>query len=452
MPGTPANRNRPVHERSSLPPEPPGYINPDNLERLPTRNWTATWSTLAIQSQNAFNDNLVKFVLIGLALVVARHSLIGKHIEIITSSILPIPFILFAPLAGFLADRFSKRSVMLVVLLAQTLIFTTIWIGLQLQDIRIALLGFVLLSIQSTFFSPAKLGIVKELVGSRRLGLVAGWMGMATMIAILGGMTVGGRSFSALYTGTGDAWVAASTIVLWTGALSLIPLAMVGLVSKTPAHPELRFTRSLLWQHFGHLRHALRERPLRVCMLGLAYFWFLSYLMGLFTVNLGTELFPEDGGKAAREASSMYLAIGLGLTGGSLGVSLLSRGGIALWLVPVGAGGMTLSVLAIALLETGGPCFYGGLVVLGFFGGAFNVPLAACLQDKAHPGQRGRVLSANNLLTASSGLLAGGLVLGLKGLAIPTTTQMLCTVPPGLLVTLALWLRPPDLGERKNLR
>ena len=148
----------------------------------------------------------------------------------------------------------------------------------------------------------------------------------------------------------------------------------------------------------------------------------------------------------------MYLAIGLGLVGGSLGVSLLSRGGIALWLVPVGAGGMTISVIAIALLETGQPGFYAGLVILGLFGGAFNVPLAAYLQDRARPTERGRVLSANNLLTATSGLLAGGIVLALKELSVPTTTQMLCTVPPGLLVTLALWLRPPDLDERKNLR
>ena len=147
----------------------------------------------------------------------------------------------------------------------------------------------------------------------------------------------------------------------------------------------------------------------------------------------------------------MYLAIGIGLICGSLGVALLSRRGIALWLVPLGVGGMTLSVLAVALLETGSARFYTALVLLGLFGGAFNVPLSACLQDTAQPAERGRVLAANNLLTAVAGLLAGILVLGLKQQSLATTTQMLCSIPAGLLVTFLLWRHLPDLKVEKNL-
>lgn len=417
-------------------------IDHDHTEKLSRKIRVATGGTLGIQAQNAFNDNFVKFVLVGLALMVARESLIGRHIEIITSSILPIPFILFAPMAGYLADRFSKRSVMLVALVAQTLIFAIIWAGLQLRDIRIALLGFLLLSVQSTLFSPAKFGIVKELVGSRRLGMVAGWMGMATMIAILAGMTMGGRMFSLMNTKTGDAWTAASLLVIWAGVASLIPLRLIKLIPRTPAHPQLPFSRSILWEHFLHLARALKIRPLRISMLGLAYFWFVSYLMGLFTINLGSELFPDNGAKAAAAASTMYLMIGIGIIAGSLGVSLCSRRGIAMWLVPVGAAGMGLAILPVALLETGGWGFYVGLVMLGVFGGAFNVPLTAFLQDQADPEHRGRVLAANNLLTASSGIFAGALVLGLKALAIPTCAQMLWIIPPSLVVAGLLWLFP----------
>ena len=45
---------------------------------------------IAIQSQNAFNDNLVRFVLISLALVVARGTPVGDNIEFILSILLPI--------------------------------------------------------------------------------------------------------------------------------------------------------------------------------------------------------------------------------------------------------------------------------------------------------------------------------------------------------------------------
>jgi len=417
-------------------------------EELPPGSWSSTWSVLAIQTQNAFNDNMVKFVLVGLALVVAKGTMIGNNIEIITSSIIPIPFVLLAPLAGYVADRFSKRSVMWVCLIAQTMIFAFIWFGLMAKDIRIALLGFVLLSIQSTFFSPAKLGVVKELVGSRKLGMVAGWMGMTSMLAILAGIAAGGKLFSKFYAESGDAWSVAAKLVLWVGLLSLLPLVLALIVKRTPSHPEVKFRLPLLWEHFVHLKSAMSIRAQRVTMLALAFFWFVCYLIGLFTINLGSELHPQDGGKAAASASMMSAMMGVGLIVGSLVVSFISRRGIALWLVPIGACGLGLGVLLTALCPLGSTSFFGFFVVIGLFGGAFNVPLTAYLQDLPAAEKRGSVLAANNLLTSMAGLIAGAVVLGLKNAGIATTTQMLVIVAPIFVVAFFLWRKPPNAGTR----
>ncbi|MFV1995746.1 MAG: hypothetical protein ACC661_09945, partial [Verrucomicrobiales bacterium] len=67
------------------------------------RDWISILAVLFVQTQNAFNDNLVKFVLIGLALAVAAGTAIGDNIQFLLSGLLPLPFILLAPVAGFIA-------------------------------------------------------------------------------------------------------------------------------------------------------------------------------------------------------------------------------------------------------------------------------------------------------------------------------------------------------------
>src|SRR5450432_3945393 len=72
------------------------------------------WALIVTQFQGAFSDNVVKnlvvFVaLFGTSLTLAEKNSYGEWITAVFS----LPFILFSMAGGFLADRFSKRSVML---------------------------------------------------------------------------------------------------------------------------------------------------------------------------------------------------------------------------------------------------------------------------------------------------------------------------------------------------
>ena len=92
--------------------------------------------------------------------------------------LLVVPFILFAPLAGWMADRFSKKTVISATLLAQVGGLAVIAYGMYRQSLPISLTGFFLLAVQTIFFSPARYGIVKELVDTSQLGLAIGWIEM----------------------------------------------------------------------------------------------------------------------------------------------------------------------------------------------------------------------------------------------------------------------------------
>lgn len=395
-------------------------------------------TVLVTAAQNAFNDNVIKFVIMGLALAVIGDTQLGENIAVIMSGILLIPFIFLAPVAGFVSDRFSKRSVIIGCMFSQVAIFTFIAFAISLKSVRLAIFGFFLLSVQSAFFGPAKLGILKELVGSKKLGMVAGWMQMATMLAILGGFLLGGRWFSILVDAGKSPWEAAIIPILAIGAASLVALFIAFVIQKTPNHSDLKFSPAVLTNHFTHLAEMMRERPLRLASLGIGYFWLLSNTLGLVLVEMGSFLHPDlTDGKGIAATANMTAMIGIGLMVGSLAVSLLSRNGINLRLIPIGGVGFIVALLTAGLTPAGSWGSFLGLALVGFFGGFFLVPLSAYLQDVCDPASRGRVLSASGLLNALAGIVSLGIVLGLKALGFSPVQQILAMTIPTLF---AVWI------------
>ena len=91
------------------------------------------------------------------------------------SILLILPFVIFAPLAGWICDRFSKRLVVRYTLFAQLLGLGVLALAFRQKSLEYALAGFFILSVQSAFFSPAKKGILKELIGNRLAKAVGLW-------------------------------------------------------------------------------------------------------------------------------------------------------------------------------------------------------------------------------------------------------------------------------------
>jgi len=395
------------------------------------------WSVVAVQSQNAFNDNLVKYVLIGLAISAASGTTIGDKIEYILSALLPIPFVLLAPVAGFFSDRYSKNRIIMVCVIVQVLVFGLITLAVLVKSIPLGILGFFLLSVQSTFFSPAKLGILKELVGSSRLTAVNGIMQTGTMLAILGGMYLGGIWFDDLLQKSGDPWKAALVPIGCIGLFSVVSILLSLRIEKTPDYSGMTFHKSIFWEHFTHLHELFKNRTLRLTALGIAFYWCIAYFLGLIFVSFGKELYPDVAkGGALSQTAGMTALVGIGLMVGSLLVSALSRRRTELGMVPLGGLGLALGLLGLGLSEPGNGWFNTFLVIVGFFSGFFLVPLSAHFQDQAADEQRGRMLSANALLNSLAGALVIMLGLLFSTLGLSPSTQVLFFVPLTMAATI----------------
>ncbi len=425
------------------------------------RSWISLIVVLFVQMQNAFNDNFVKFVLIGLGLAVAQGMVVfsfdvGEKIQYLLTALIPIPFILGAPVSGWISDRFSKRQVIIACLILQLALFILILVAVIQRQVMLAIFGYFLLAVQSTLFSPAKQGILKELVGSSKLGMANGLMSMLTMIGILGGIGIGGAWFDHILAGLNEsngmdvnnAWEAAKRPTMWIGLGCLIPIGMAFFIQKTPSHPGKKFQASIWVRHFKHLGMLWNNPALRGVAIRVALYWFIANSIALVFVSFGRELYPnvQEGG-ATSATSGMMLCVGVGLIFGSTMVSILSRSRIQTSLIPIGAIGISLGLVGIALFDPSGISFKISIGVVGFASGFFAVPLSACLQDLAPEDQRGRIISASNLLNSVSGVLAIVMCNLLDSAGLTATGQVVIVLIVAAAV--AVWTLPYLWAEKK---
>jgi acyl-[acyl-carrier-protein]-phospholipid O-acyltransferase/long-chain-fatty-acid--[acyl-carrier-protein] ligase len=406
------------------------------------RQWVGYWSMITQQTQNAFNDKMAQFILIPLG------GAVGWAVESQAGLMIALPFVLFAPIAGWLSDRNSKRDVMFGSAVLQLLVLIWICGAVMAKNLPLALCGFFALATQAAFFSPAKLGINKELVGSTHLGFATGIQQMTAMLAMLAGQIVAGwlfdKRFHALGGSADTAWRAALGPLLVLTILSVPALVMAWIVPRVPAQDGGKeFTLKLAVSHFVSLSDLWRDAPLRRASFGVAFFWGFAAFINLWSVKLAKVM--TGGGEGFGTLSSMFMAAAsLGMAAGFGFASYLLRKRIELGWVPVAGLAMTLTSIALALIPPGNAhaflhlldtnplafvlsspgraVFLLTLGLLAFVSALFLAPLNAWMQDHYPAAKRGELQSAVNLQDCFSGIIAVAVItafeLGAKALGI----------------------------------
>jgi acyl-[acyl-carrier-protein]-phospholipid O-acyltransferase/long-chain-fatty-acid--[acyl-carrier-protein] ligase len=380
-------------------------MNAPEIEGEPTkRQWLGYWSMIVQQTQNAFNDKAAQFILISLG------GAIGYAVESVAGVLIAIPFVLFAPLAGWMSDRFSKRSVILGAAIAQVAILVWIAMAIFFRNMPLALVGFFLLAAQSAFFSPAKFGINKELVGSKHLGFAAGVQQMTAMLAILAGQIVAGFWYDKRYASLGSvperAWDAALFPLVLLACCSVPAVAMALVIPKgTAGRSAGKLSGKLLISHFRDLGELWRDPGLRRASFGVAYFWGFAAFINIWAIKVAHSL--TNGGPGFGTMQSLFMAAAsLGMAAGFGFASFLLRKRIELGWVPLAGIAMTLCALTLAFLPPPGWPFLIGLGAVAFFAALFLAPLNAWMQDRYPADKRGELQSAVNLQDCFAGIIA----------------------------------------------
>jgi len=399
---------------------------------------------LFAQSQVAFNDNATKLILIGLVQMLLPADDAERMVSAI-ALLLVAPFVIFAPLSGWVADRFPKRRVLAASLWLQLAVMALLFFAVCLHALPLAIGGFFLLGIQSALMSPARRGMVKELAGNS-VGEVIGWMEMLCIAAILGGSLGGGQLIDGLTGLLKNPWLAAGSGL---GVLIVTCAGAIIAFRRVPSHHagnHQPFTSEALLGHrqlFGTLRE---NRSIWLAALGDAAFYLAGGVVMLTLAQIGRQLHP-DGLGAARATGIMMATMGVGIASGSVTAARLSRHRINLGLAPVGAAGMAIFFFAIGAFAPGSLAFFGLLFLLGICGGLYLVPLGALLVDRAPEEKRGRILAASSMLSSIAGVIAVALHALLSGVFHLSPSAQFAVLGFGLLgvTVLAVRLLPQDL-------
>ncbi len=410
---------------------------------------------LLAQFLGAVNDNMFRWLVvpIGKQMIAREHAPLALAGGLIC---FVLPYLLLAATAGYLADRLSKRTVIVGCKLAE-LCFLILGLGAILSGSLWFMFGVVfLLGGQAALFGPSKFGSIPEIVRRDRISAANGLVGMTTVMAIVIG-SIGGACLYELTAPVGrHMW--------WISAVALVGVGVAGLIAALQigplpvANPGRPFPYNFPRQVLRDIALLARDRPLLRAALGAAVFWalaataqmnvdqFVGYRLGLGQMHVGILL--------------ALLAVGVGA--GSILAGVWSAGRVELGIVPLGAAGIATAAIVLWLLPPAHGIVFSAaylgsgfwLFVLGLSAGLYQIPIQAFLQYRSRRESRGSVLAAANFL-AFSGMLASAVLfwlcsgpLGLRpeqiflllGVATVPVLVYIVLLMPGATVRFLVWL------------
>ncbi len=365
----------------------------------PPRDWKrGFWSLIATQFQTGFNDNALKFLVTYIVIAMNLPQARRDSLVPIVGAMFAVPFILFSMTGGYLADRYSKRTVTIGTKLFEIAVMAFFIVSLALRSLPLECAGVFLISTEGALFGPSKYGLLPELLPEPRLSWGNGIIEFGTFLAGIGGTMAAG------YLAERYAGHEAMAGVLLLGFTCVGLVTSFGISRVPAADPAKKFRWNVLGDFAAQMKIIVADRTLGWAVLGNTYLFFLAALLQFAIIIYGHDTLHID------DTHTTYLqaavAVGIGL--GSVAAGYLSGGKIEYGLIPLGAVGMT--VFGALLYHVGYSLTVVGvhLALLGFFGGMFAVPLGALIQHRPRPEQKGGVIAAANLVSFIGIGLASG--------------------------------------------
>lgn len=318
-------------------------------------------AVLIAQFISAFADNALLFA----AIALLRTQMAESWQIPLLQQFFVVAFIIFAPFVGPFADSLSKGRVML---LANGMKFCGA--AAMLGGLH-PLLAYCMVGIGAAAYSPAKYGILSELVGSDELVKANSMMEGSTIVAILLGAIIGG--IMADYSVFG-------ALAAITGSYLLAMIANLFIPPLPAAHPLNRLSlQVLIYDFWQGLNTLFRDRDARFCLFGTGVFWGAGATLRLLLVAwVPVALLITDLSTAANLSGAVAIGIAFGAFAAAKLVTLKTVNRALPAGIMIGALIITLAFVEHLYIAT----FM--LILVGACGGFYVVPLNALLQDRGY--------------------------------------------------------------------
>lgn len=355
------------------------------------------------QFLGALNDNIYKLLTVYFLIQVQgmehNHEILAT-----TGAVFVVPFLLFSAASGALADRYSKRDIIVTTKILELVIMGFSVVAFAFQSVIGAYAVLFLLATQSAIFGPSKYGIVPELVGSDKISKANGMMTSFTFFAIILGTFL--ASFFIQITGRN--FIISSIFCTF--------IALIGMVASfyieftPPSGSSKKIKAFFIKEIIATLKLAKQENSLLPAILGAAFFLFV----GAFTQLNIIPFAVHSLGLTDVEGGYLFFLTALGIGTGALIAGKVSGKIVELGLVPIGAFGIAISAF---MLDYFSESLFPVLIlvtILGVFGGLYEIPLDSFIQVASPKQSRGQMVAASNFLSFI-GVLIASLLIYLNG-------------------------------------
>ncbi len=411
---------------------------------------------LASQFLSAFGDNVILWIFLGPLTRLQQDGEITDEALRLKSALITsffyMPFVLLGPFVGYLNDRFSKSHWLaggnLIKFAGTGLAMLSLSSGRTWEAI-----GYFIVGIGACVYSPAKYGILPEILPRERLVRANGTVEMFTLIAILVGAIAGAKivdNLSPLYC---------YLIVLGVYALSL---ALNLFMDRTPSNERVHL-RASVGEFFAHARELFGAPRLVRILVGIGVFWACGVTLKINFQAWGLDVLEL---KSNTQIALLGLWLSLGVMAGSIlagqlypvsDLRAVRRNGVllastimalglvevfkptSLSSVSVTLNGSTLSLVWPVVLV---------LVAAGMMAGLYLIPLNASLQAESDPAKLGKTIAVLNVVDNSAMIAATALIL--VGVHFHYSPSAIFFGLAALIGGVLLWLRIPEPAIRSQ--
>jgi len=371
----------------------------------------------ATYSLGVFNDNFFKQTAMLIAVGGGQGSRQGAIVLVFT-----LPYLLFSAYAGWLADRFPKRRVVIASKVLE--VAAMVWgaIGIVTVNWPLVLTVAFVMGAQSAIFSPALNGSIPELYPAAYVVRANGILKMVVTASILFGVVMAGIALNVKAPGVGG--VPAGRTIVAAGVIVVALLGMVlslGVADRPAADSRSKFPWTGPLRTLRQLCETRRDPLLLLAIAGDTFVWSAGALAIILINEMGLKQFHLSEGATSGLVAAELIGIGIG----GLAVGSITKN--EQWhrvLVP--------SSLALAVLMTlmAGvprlpapvqvPSLYLLLGLMGIAGGTFLIPCDSFVQVRPAPERKGAVISAANFAVFTGILLSGPVGNLLNSALLPT--------------------------------
>ncbi len=347
-------------------------------------------------------------------------------------------YVILAPFVGAIADALPKGRVMFFSNLIKVVGCLMMLFGSH------PLMAYAIVGLGAAAYSPAKYGILTELLPNSQLVKANGWIEGLTILSIILGVLLGGQligdkisghllAFDFPWIDTGidtppEAAIAAMVVLYALAAAFNLRIPRTEAPLQPIAHSPLDLVRDF---HVCNVR-LWTDKLGQISLATTTLFWGVSgnlryIVLAWAAVALGYE---------TTQASALVGVVAIGTAAGAVVASLRMRLDQATWVIPLGIvmGLLVLGMNFITQLWVAVPF----LILLGALGGFLVVPMNALLQHRGHNLMgAGRSIAVQNFNEQACILVLGGLYAGMTMLGLSAFGAISIF---GVLVAGLMWL------------